>query len=284
LPISWTNFFPYYNETALHDPPADLDQWISVEPATFMSNQAECQVTINTRRLIPGKTYTRQLLLLSNTLTKTYTLRLQIQTTSLANQTNLLPYGLLLLLCLSSLGTSWLVAWVTLVFATITAASDMLGVGVAVGTAIGLEASAWLLRSSSWRMGATASSLAAILVAIIALEKALTGEVIHTGSAVIAGTGAGALGGAIFGLTLGSITEHLATQLHSKPLAISLSLLVSILGTALGLGLTFDFSNPYVLSLLSSSSLLLITLAIHLYLHHLKNYSRQPNHPNLIKP
>jgi serine/threonine protein kinase len=266
------------------DPTAELYQWISVEPATFVSNQVECNVTINTHKLIPGKTYTRQLLLHSNTLTKTYTLLLQIQTSPLANQINLRPYGLLLLLCLSSLGTSWLVAWVTLVMATIAASSEMVGVGVTVGTAIGLECSAWLLRSSNWRIGATTCSLAAVLVAIIAVQKALTGEFIYMGSAAITGTGLGALGGAIFGLTLGSITEHLATQAHSKPLFISVSLLVSILGTALGLGLTFSFSHPFVLCLLSTTSLLLITFAIHLYLQHVKKSSLQSAHRPLIKP
>ena len=74
-------------EVAAHpsDPPHtpyDHD-WISFQPQKFEGNLAECQITVNTSKLLADRTYTRQILLHTNSSPDTHTLTLQLQTAPL---------------------------------------------------------------------------------------------------------------------------------------------------------------------------------------------------------
>ncbi len=247
-----------------HDPPSELYQWITVEPITFTGSEIECQVTVDTQKLMAGKTYHRKLLLHANTLAKTYPLQLVIQTAAAPIHSNILPYGLLSLLGLFSLGVSWLVAWIILVAGTVAEATDMAGLTSLLGAGIGLELAAWLMRSSGWRVGSTASTLAAIGVGAAVLMKIVSGTITPTGPIIIIGAGVGVLGGAAIGIALGTVVEKLVTKGHGKGLAIAISLLAVILGGSLGLGLTVSFANPLILTISIMAGLLLVALILHL--------------------
>lgn len=117
-------------EVAPHesDPPhtPETHAWISFKPAQFASNQAECQITVDTSKLIPDKTYERQILLHSNGARATTPLKIRVQTNPL--QINYLSlYWSFAILCGTSFGVAWLVAinWAgaSTVFATSSAGS-----------------------------------------------------------------------------------------------------------------------------------------------------------------
>lgn len=267
-----------------HDPSAERYRWIRVHPVTFEGNQVECQVIVDTSNLMAGKTYQRKLLLHTNTLTKTYSLNLQIQTVSLRIQPNLRPYSFLSLLCLFSLVPSWLLAWMMLVVEAVNP-SALAGFGAVVGAAIGLQLAAWLLHSSGSRTGSTASTLAAILVGATVLATALTTEIAAAGTGIMIGAGAGIIGGAIVGVATGTAVEKLLSQGTQKPMAIALALLTTALGVSLGEGFTIGFGNPAVLTGLVVSSLALITLITHFHLQRVNTLlSHRKAEQHLIKP
>ena len=240
-----------------HDP-STAHPWITVDPISFVSNRVECQVTVETRNLMAGKTYQRKLLLHTNTLAKVYPLNLQIQPPAVARQTSLLPSGLLAILWLSALGVSGMMARIVLIMGTVAEATAMAGFGSIVGAAIGLQLSAWGLQSAEMRTGATANTLAASAIGIVALTWVFTGELALAGSAVILGAGAGGVGGAILGTIVGVVVENLLAKDLQKAGAIALALLTSLFGIGLGLGLAIGFTLPAVLLVFISGSILII--------------------------
>lgn len=240
-----------------HDPSA-AHPWVTVDPISFVSNRVECQVTVETCNLMAGKTYQRKLLLHTNTLAKVYPLNLQIQTPTVSSPTSLLPLGLLAILWLIALGVSGMMARIVLIMGTVAEATAMAGFGSMVGAAIGLQLSAWGLQSAEMRTGATANTLAASAIGMVALTWVFTGELAMAGSAVILGAGAGGAGGAILGTVVGVIVENLLAKDLQKAGAIALALLTSLFGIGLGLGLAIGFTLPAVLLVFISGSILII--------------------------
>ncbi|MGA7933497.1 MAG: serine/threonine-protein kinase [Kovacikia sp.] len=271
-----------------HDPEAKLYRWITVNPVTFTGNQIEFQITVDTRKLMVGKTYTRKLLLHANTLARTYPLNLQIQTAPSPIRSHLLPYGLLSLSCLFFAATSYLGAWMVMVLGTVTASADTSGFGAMLGAAIGLELSAWLMRSSGWRIGSATSTFAAILVGITVLLRVLMGTILNAGSGIVIGAGAGAIGGAIAGIMMGTVVEKMITQGIPKRLTIAISLLTAVLGTSLGLALinlTVGAVSIPILTLLTVSGLTSVALITHLSLQRVNAlYLHRRAERHLIKP
>jgi serine/threonine protein kinase len=267
------------------DPPAELFQWISVEPTSFTDNQVDCQITVDTHKLMAGKTYHRKLLLHTNTLAKTYSLNLLIQTAPVPVDATQLPYGILSLLGLFSFGISWMVAWMVLVAGAVAESSGMAGFGAVVGGGIGLELAAWLMRSSGWRVGSTTSTLAALAVGAIALMRVLAGSISATGSVIVVGAVIGMIGGAIAGIAIGTVVEKLTAQGQPKGLAMGSALLISTLGTSLGIGLTATFTHPLILTLLTVSSLILFATIANLQLRRMQLlFSHNKSERFLIKP
>jgi len=75
---------------------ASSHTWIYIQPAQFSNNHAECQVTVDTSKLMADKNYERQILLRSNASEDTKTLSLKVKTASLTSQK--LPWRSLLVL------------------------------------------------------------------------------------------------------------------------------------------------------------------------------------------
>lgn len=268
-----------------HDPSPDRYRWVVVDPATFVGNQVECQITVDTRLLVLGKTYSRTLLLHANTLVKTYSLNLQIHTAPVALQSNWRSYSLLSFLCLSLIVISAVVSLISIRVGSVAEAKDIMGFGVALGSGIGLEAAAWILRSSGWHVGATVSTLAAVLVGAAVVLQAVTGAIASAGWIIVAGAMIGAIGGAIAGLALGAITEHLVAEGSQKALTIVSALLTALLGISLGLSWLFSVSHPLILSLLATSSLGLMAIVLHIsFKKHSPTSNPRKGNRYLIKP
>jgi serine/threonine protein kinase len=267
-----------------HDPPFDHYRWITVSPVEFASNQVECLVAIETHRLMAGKTYQRKLLLHTNTLAKTYVLQLQIKTPPPAFQKNPLSYEMLALLSVFLLGVNWLISWVILVGGTVADSKEIAGFGALMGTGIGLELAAWLMRSSGWRAGATASTIAAIALGITVFVQAFTGAITTTGSIIVFGAGVGLLGGIISGVALGTAVEKMIARGTPKQFAILVTLIVSAWSSSLGLGLSTRFSS-FSLALLAMSSVVLMVLMVHLQLRRMNSlFAHQKMERHAIKP
>jgi hypothetical protein len=161
----------------------------------------------------------------------------------------------------------------------------MTGLGAIVGTAIGLELSAWIMRSSGWRTGSTASTTAAVILGIAVLLQAFAGEFPNTGSLIVAGAAAGVIGGAIAGIALGTAVENLVVRGTPKRGAIIIALLSTVFGTSLGIGGAIGFTHPLILTLLSLSSLALGVLVLHLNLKRMNTlFTQRQTERALIKP
>jgi hypothetical protein len=244
-----------------HDPTNPVYRWIAIEPQTFIGNQIRCQVNIDTRNLMTGKTYHRKLLLHANTLAKTYCLNLQVQTAPRPVSTNLISYGLLGLLGISLAGLSWLTSWFAFIAGTIAGSVASAKIGILVGSAIGLEIAAWLMRSSGWRFGAASSTLPAAVLGSIVIAQVFSG-VIKTvaGSAALLGAGLGVVSGVISGIAINLTIANLIVQGNQKLFAIALTLITGTLGVSLGLGFNLGFTQAFVLIPLTFSSITLIAL------------------------
>jgi hypothetical protein len=273
-------------EVAPHpqDPPGEVYRWIAVDPPEFVGNQVECQVYVDTCKLVAGKIYHRRLLLHTNTLVKTYSLSLQIHTVPLPRQANLFSYSFLSLFCLFAGGFSWLISWGVLILGTVAGSANMTGLGAMVGTAIGLELCAWIMRSSGWRSGSTASTIAAVILGIAVSLETFAGEFPHTGSLIATGAIAGIIGGMVSGLALGTTVENLVVKDIPKWSAIAIALLTTILGTSLGVGVAIGFAPPSILIGLSFSSLTLGFLILHWNLKRMKAIFNHSTQRGLIKP
>jgi serine/threonine protein kinase len=267
-----------------HDPPPDRFKWIMIEPSTFVGNRIECQITVNTKWLMAGKTYSRQLLLHANTLAKSHTLTLQIETAK-GTQLNWRPYVLLGGLCLFSMIISCIVVLSSLVIGGIPTAAEVIRLSAVLSAGIGLQLSAWLLKSSGWHMGSTASVLAAIVVFVFGVIQASMLGAKTSDWNIAWGAIAGIISGALVGSALGVTVENLIADKSQEHLAIASTLLAAFMGTGLGIGWVLGFENILPLTLVVGSGLGLIAIILH---HSLKQHqtltAQRKTLRHLIKP
>lgn len=250
-----------------HDPSSETYRWIIIEPQTFASNQVKCQVIVDTRNLMVGKTYHRKMLLHANTLTKTYCLNVQVQTARMPIPDYFLSYGLLGLLGVFFTGLSWLTICFVFVFGTIAGSVESTEVGTLVGGSIGLEAAAWLMRSSGWRFGVAPSTILAALLGSILVVQICSGAIETVeGSAALLGAGLGVVSGIISGIAINLAIAKMFLNNNQKTLAVALSLVTGIFGTSLGLGFRIGLTQAFVLTPLIGSSIALVVLFVQMQL------------------
>jgi serine/threonine protein kinase len=265
-----------------HDPPSERYSWIVIEPKTFEGNQVQCRVTVDTRKLIAGKIYRRRLLLSANTLAKTYSLNIQVQTARLPMPAYFLSYGLLALLGLFFTGLSLLTSGFVLVAGTVTNSLSSATIGTLVGSALGLECAAWLMYSSGWQFGAASSTVPAVILGGIVLTQILFNAVATVvPSAILLGTGLGIVSGGLAGIAISIAVEKMLLGGSQKLAAFAVPLLIAIMGASTGLGLTVGMTNGLVLPPLMMSSLALAIYIVHLQL---KQAHFSKNERFLIKP
>ncbi len=266
-----------------HDPNPDLYRWISISPVSFEANSISCQISVDTRFLIPGKTYLRSLRLHTNSLSLSLSLDISIQTAPKKRFLILLPNPLLSALWCFLVALTWLIATITAMLNHLPDTFGSATLGIFIGLTIGLEATSWMLRSIGWRLGAIASTLIATAFAVsvifLSLLGLLRGGPLVPISAVI-GIVSGAIASTAIGLTLQFLT-HAAFKLPLIPLTLS----TVAFATFFGLSLATQFQVHLISILLVLSSLPLLALSIRsllIFANSLLSSHNQYKH--LIKP
>ncbi|MDF5725874.1 MAG: serine/threonine-protein kinase [Rhizonema sp. PD37] len=93
-------------EVAPHqsDPPhnPEIHAWISFKPESFATNHLDCRITVDTRKLMAGKVYQRQLKLYTNSHPEIHIFDIEVRTANLPIQGKQLPFLWLLLLIATS--------------------------------------------------------------------------------------------------------------------------------------------------------------------------------------
>jgi len=155
-------------EVAPHpsDPPhtPETHSWIVFKPANFLGNRVDCEITIDTSKLMANKLYNRQILLHTNSHPETHSLAIKVQTVSLV-ETKKTPYFYLALLCVVSGFLASLVPATVLFFSSI-APWAMIGAvaGAAGGATIAANMNA---KAGDWARVKRGFLLGALLGALI---------------------------------------------------------------------------------------------------------------------
>ena len=249
-------------EVASHDsdPPhtAAAHSWISFQSTQFEDNHFDCKITVNTSRLLAGTTYSRRVLLHTNSLPATHTLTLKVQTAPIPVKTKQLPYlSLTLLVVLAAVGT-WVeaAAWSDLVakFGTI---SVLIAAMVTVFSAVVGAATAFVAKTmgalsarvmsrfkSKLRMVDT--TVAVLIAGLMALFVARFGAGFRTMNVA---AGVAVVDVVIFmaGFKAESVAERSLKRGFSALLAVGISILATALGIGLGIGCQLGFFNPVVI-------------------------------------
>ncbi|NES85750.1 MAG: sodium/proton-translocating pyrophosphatase [Moorea sp. SIO2B7] len=106
--------------------------WMSLEPAEFKGNYTECQITLDTRKLVAEQTDERQLLLHGNAVLPTYSLSITVKTAPLI--THKLPQRSLGIL----FGIALFMGWITgLISGDTGIAATLTWIGLILGLTIG---------------------------------------------------------------------------------------------------------------------------------------------------
>ncbi len=301
-------------EVAPHssDPPhsPDFHPWIWFTPKQFSSNKAECQITVDTSKLLADKVYEREVYLQTNSLPKQQILKLKIKTAPLPIKNINMPYiqltalGILCFLCSwlsdigGDLGLLFLALW------SIFGNDSIYTLGAAQ-----VEKLTRIIKDKSGDIARVIAVLETFIFAIIGITL---GWFVGGLGAIIGGTFGG-----IIGLTLGSLlmlTAHnfadglavvvnscstcgryifrdlavvdiLVTQGFGKGFSSTISLLVIGLATSLGVGCTVGFFNSLVLLAVLVTGLPLMATLLYLPItRQLATARYHARQQHLIKP
>lgn len=274
-------------EVAPHpnDPHPDLYCWMRVEPEIFEGNHQQFQITIATDKLIPGKIYSRKILLHTNALGHTTTINLQVQTAPAPLMSSMLSHELVGFLGIISVELGWLTGWGIRTLEVASSALEPASFGAILGGVIGLEGAAWFMRSWGWRTGTTASTCAAIALGSVVLLQGLSGAITAvSGSAVVFSAALGVVSGALSALAMGTTIERLLMKRKRKGAAIAIALFTAVVGTSLGLGLGLKLASLGALQLFGMVGLAFVVVMLHQRLRRSTVVFSHQSEGFLIKP
>ena len=266
-----------------------ISTWISFKPARFQQNQVECEITIDTRKLLADCTYMRDLVLNANTAENNHTVSLKVQTAPLTVKDP--PIVALVIVLLISIVAG---CFGGLLCADMEALSSVsyisLFFGMVPGFVSGTAMAFGAMDLFKYSLGAgVVLGLIARGIVVIMMEATNTVpySVFHQMFGVligiIAATAAGYVARHQFGkLDLedywGMIEGMLSTEGY-------ISILTSFLGIFVGIGLLEGFFNWWLAIALLATGIPLFTLLSRLYGQNAKvmsNYLKLK--PRLIKP
>jgi serine/threonine protein kinase len=276
-------------EVASHpsDPPhcPNSHSWISFHPLIFQGNQTECQIMVDTNKLMRNKTFSRKILLHTNTLQKTYSLELQVRTAPISVHAKSLPYGLLILLFSFSFLASWLIAWLALFIGTVEGALAVTWFGVTVGAAVGFEIAAWIMGTLASTAGATAGVIAGFAVGSVAMLLPAIEALSVDSMSVLPGAIAGFTGGAFTGLAAGFVVEKTTAKGIALGPGVTMALLTVASGLSLGLTFVLGLSKPLYVSAVVGINVLMAAVVVQGLLQgiRLAAYAKR-SEQRLIKP
>ncbi|TVP60969.1 MAG: serine/threonine protein kinase [Nodularia sp. (in: Bacteria)] len=276
-----------------HDPPhtPDFHAWISVKPAKFKGNNTQCQIQVDTSKLMADKQYKRQLILHCNAYPETHTLTVKVQTASIPIQKQELPYawlaGVLLIGVIAPIFLTSLMA-VAGLFLTVAITGLSLAMILLIAT---FDVSTVMNAVGKGLMGAfiglivgfgIGSFIFIILATLFDLYYRSFKEILRIGI----------ISGAIVGFGIGGISVlHFQYNYNVSLLrkwhlsSVILYLLTAGFGTSLGMTFIVGIINPYIPFALTVTGLPLISIGVYspLKRHRLIAKYRQSEN-SLIKP
>lgn len=270
-----------------NDPPhtPDAHAWISFQPATFSGNQVECEISVNTDKLMADKTYQRMIQLHTNAFPKTYALSVQVKTAPLPIHRSQLPYGFLTLIFLCFGIVAWLAVSILFKIEIAFQNASILGFGTTVGAAFGFQIAAWMLTTIGAKAGVVVPMLAGLLAALLALLSVLTTHITLTATPFALGISAGVVSSVIAGLAIGDGVERLVKQGFGRFFAAGIAFATAAAGFSIGLCLAPKLINPVLISTAAGISALWATIAAYVPLRRKKmiaTYRQFERH--LIRP
>lgn len=261
-------------EVASHasDPPhtPNSHAWISIQPTQFSSNQVNCQISVNTRKLMAERSYHRTLLLHTNSYPETYSLEIQVKTAPLPIRSLQLPYRYLGILFLGFGITGWILGFVLFMLSTILSDSTTVGFGAILGAAVGFQLAAWMLSSAESAVGATAAVLAGTVMGAAALVCAVGTSLTIAVTALPAGLMLGLISGVLAGIALGRSIEQLLELGLTQLLSTGIALFTAATGVCAGFYLVPNLFNPLLTAVALTVGTVWSTLVAYLPLQHKK--------------
>lgn len=254
-PIDITNFVPEVILTGTwniqkhpHDPLKEDGShlWIRIAPQQFKGNQVQCQLEVDTSKLMASQMYCRTLVLNTNAFPPTYSIRLQVQTARIPIQSikrSLLP---LFTLFVSILIGGHLLLRIALPETLTFALLGVVSVGLSLGTVIGLQGSAWTLKSAGVMVGSNLTALTTGCFGLLTFLGAwlFLDQLFGSWNVLLYGLIPGMFGGWLLGLGTGLTVEKLLKEHIFKTNAIALVLLTSFLAISLAIGSITGFGHP----------------------------------------
>jgi len=284
-------------EVAAHtsDPPhtPDAHAWITFDPVTFVGNEVNCTITVDTTKLRAESLYQRQILLHTNSLPKTYTLDLKVQTAALPVRQQRFPYDWLGLLLLATTPTVWITSWILRIIGEFVGSATDYYTLMLFGSGIGFQGAAGILAVLGMHTGAIASTTVGCLIicTLIAVLFGLDANLMFAlspdiaSSASITGTIVGLITAVFAGLLIGAATEFFTAQQCSRRFAVAVTLTTVAFGSQLAIAHILGFSNPWVFAGLLATGGILSAQLIYQILSHVRQvayYRRTQRY--LIKP
>jgi len=272
-----------------NDPPTvdGNHHWIRFNPAKFEANQVQCQVEVDTSRLMTGAVYSRTLMLHTNAFPQVYSVLLRVHTAPIpiqAKRSHLLP---LLTLFVFVLIVARLLLWMVLPRALMAEIVMIISLGLSLGAIIGLQGAAWTLQSADSVMGARLATITTACFSVPTLIWIWThlDHLIGSWDVIFSGLIPGAVGGWMVGLGMGITVEKLFREQLVGAGAIALVLITSFLAITLAIGFTTGFGQISVLLVVAVFSMSLASLLANDVLNHTKriaNYRKLER--NRIRP
>ncbi|MEB3181101.1 MAG: protein kinase [Nostocaceae cyanobacterium] len=292
-----------------HDPPhtPDTHAWIFFTPAQFQANQVQCRITVDTTQLIPGKVYQRRIILHTNASPETYTLAVQVKTTSHSDANTRRLFYLHSLAAFSDyLIVGWAIAYLGVVNLGVIMAVDatvVVSIPALAATVVVFGMGSMNKALSSWFLPGDA-------VGIITggctglLLGGVTGAIAGGWAIALTGFGGGALGGILAGLGVGAVTGAVTGALtragtkaltaaragvrlmtYSRGVARWTSMLTAATGISWGVSLYVGLLNPYVWLALTTTHLPIAAMLVYLPINRRRlMVAEHQRERNLIKP
>jgi len=283
----------------LSDPPhtPHAHQWIWFEQSHFSSNQAICQITVDTRKLIANQTFEREIVIHTNSQPETQVVTVKVKTAPIPIATKKLPYFSLFLLILFATVATWVE---TSAWEGIIRHNGNIGVAIAivvsafvailgVVAAITSESIAKLVSKIRERFGVRLKAMdtvaAVFFAGVAAMFVAGFGARFRAADAAIAAFAA--VDAVVFMAAFEGegVAQSCLNRGFSKTLAIGVALLSAALGISLGIGLKLGFINSLVMPAVLATSVPLAAMILYPPLERarrLTHYRKLEGH--LIKP
>ncbi|MBD2204571.1 serine/threonine protein kinase [Calothrix sp. FACHB-1219] len=251
-----------------HDPPHTPDDhaWIAVTPAQFVGNHTQCQVLVDTSKLMADKQYKRQLILHSNAYPATHTLTVKVQTAALPIEKRKIPFGSLIGLFLVSVVVGGATTW--FITNAATAVGSLLlktfGYGLILFIGISSLMLGFCLGYCLLKRGNSVSQAVSV-----AVGAAVSFAVSFAVSGAVSGAVAKAVGMAVGMAVAWAVVKAVAKAVDwvigfaEDSFTNVLILLILGFGSAVGTGIIAGFLNPFILLALTGTSL--PTLSMLLY-------------------